>query len=200
MKFTTGLIIGVLIVSLFWILCNPLEDTIVPTSIKIERDTVRDTVYRDSFQYVDRIDGKPEIIPETLIIYRDTFFLKDTVFVYDDYFNKYVYSDTLKNDSDALVFIRDTIYMNKLYNRFSDVQIFNTTITKIIPGNDVFLTLGGFYITNPSLNSFGLKTGLESAKNEINFGIGTDKTFLFEYERKFNLKPLNFRQWLKKRQ
>lgn len=174
--------------------CNPPEDP----SVIIEKDTIKYTVYEDSLVYVAKIDGKPDIIPDTLIVYRDTLFLTDTVFVYNDYFNKHVYSDTLKNDSNAFIYIRDTVYRNRLLNRFTDIRIINTNKTEIIPRNDHFVTLGGFLITSPNITSVGLRTGLQNDKNEFNLGIGTNKTYIFDYSRKFNLKPLNFNPWKKR--
>jgi hypothetical protein len=174
--------------------CNGSPDP----DVIIEKDTIKYTVYEDSLVYVAKIDGKPDKIPDTLIIYRDTLFLTDTVFVYNDYFNKYVYADTLRNDTNAFIFIRDTIYRNKLYNRFADIRIINTNKTEIIPGNDRFVSLGAFYVYNPNVSSIGIKTSLENDKNEFSFGIGTDKIYLFEYSRKFHLKPLNFKSWKKR--
>jgi hypothetical protein len=199
MKFTTGLVIGVLIAVVVCFgsdfFCNPPDP--IPEII-IEIDTVRDTIYRDSIQYVDAVDGKPDIIPDTVIVYRDTLLLTDTVFVYDDYFVKYVYADTLKNDSSAFIFVRDTIYRNRLFNRYADIEVYNTHTTQIIPKNDRFVTLGAFFVSNPNVNSFGLKTGLENAKNDFEVGIGTNKTYLFTYGRKFELKPLKLKPWLKR--
>ena len=196
MKLALGLIIGVLIASTFFFICNPVPDP------EIIKETIRTTKYKENPKPIAEIPSKPEKIPDTLLIYKDTLyiyadtlFLTDTVFVYDDYFVKRVYEDTLHNDSNAFVFVRDSVYRNRLLNRFSDVQIFKES--RIIPGNPLFLSLGAFYVTNPLFNSAGLKAGFENDKNEFNAGFGTGKTFLFEYERKFNIKPLKLKPWYK---
>ena len=69
----------------------------------------------------------------------DTVVLKsriDTLAILKDYYNKYVYQDTLKLDSLGYVVIMDTISQNKIFSRRFDSQILipTTTIT-----NDIYL-------------------------------------------------------------
>lgn len=75
----------------------------------------------------------------------DTVVLKsriDTLAILKDYYNKYVYQDTLKLDSLGYVVIMDTISQNKIFSRRFDSQILipTTTIT-----NDIYLNQSKFF-------------------------------------------------------
>lgn len=75
----------------------------------------------------------------------DTVVLKsriDTLAILKDYYNKYVYQDTLKLDSLGYVVIMDTISQNKIFSRKFDSQILipTTTIT-----NDIYLNQSKFF-------------------------------------------------------
>lgn len=75
----------------------------------------------------------------------DTVVLKsriDTLAILKDYYNKYVYQDTLKLDSLGYVVIMDTSSQNKIFSRRFDSQILipTTTIT-----NDIYLNQSKFF-------------------------------------------------------
>jgi len=48
----------------------------------------------------------------------------DTIYILRDYFTKYYYTDTIRNDSQALIVINDTLYRNRIKSRYSQIKLF----------------------------------------------------------------------------
>lgn len=97
----------------------------------VVHDTVTDTVIIESVSY------KP------YYVYKDTGSTKyiilpiDTLKVISDYYSKYFCTDTLQNDSNALIIVEDTILMNRIVSRKSLVQVYPRTLsqTKLVTIN-----------------------------------------------------------------
>lgn len=69
--------------------------------------------------------------------------------MYQDYYSRIVYNDTLKDDTSALITLIDTVYQNRLQKRILGFQnkratsiITNTTIIGEIPRNKFYLGAG----------------------------------------------------------
>ena len=97
--------------------------------VKVIRKTIK--------HHISRNNPEPDsIIFDTLIQYK-TKHLKDTIFIYDtiyiikdvvnDYFAKVHYPDTLLDDSIGLITVSDTIFMNRLLSRESNIYIYSKT-------------------------------------------------------------------------
>jgi hypothetical protein len=91
--------------------------------VEVDIVTEHDTVYRDTGSVVT-------VHPDPEIVYRDTGSIKKVkvpvdsaklvekyLALHKDFYTKNIYQDTLKDDTSALVVIRDTVYMNELKNR-----------------------------------------------------------------------------------
>ena len=97
----------------------------------------------------------------------------DTVFVVNDYNSKYVYNDSLKNDTLSL-YINDIIFKNKLLSRnikytikFPIVTINNT----VIKNKNEFYTGVGLVGSNTGINYFGPEFLLRTKKKSV-YGLG----------------------------
>lgn len=142
-------IIGVMAVILcFFIFRKPNIDT--------EIITIHDTIHDDSTYEV--------LIPKPYPVYKDTGSIKwkdvDTSEILKDYYTKYYYIDTLKDDTSAFIQINDIVTENKLQDRKLIFQnrkpiIINTTITNIgeIPSTKFYLGAGFKTDINPILNN-----------------------------------------------
>lgn len=95
----------------------------------------------------------------------DTDYVKihDTVEVLTDYMRKYAYSDTIKIDTNKIVYIQDTISQNKILGRSVGLNIQEKTIyiTKTIQPKDKTALYFGFLTDlRQSNNQFGVGVGL----------------------------------------
>jgi hypothetical protein len=88
--------------------------------------------------------------------------IHDTVEVLTDYMRKYAYSDTIKIDTNNVVFIHDTVTQNKIVGRSVGLNIQEKTIyiTKTITPKDKT----AFY--------FGFLTDLRQENNQLGVGVG----------------------------
>ena len=124
----------------------------------------------------------PETIysePEIIMIPPDSNCIAEWINLYSNYSQTLVYSDTLKDDSSALVIVVDTILKNKLYGR--SFGFMNRRATEIIINNyttivrnDNGLYVGGGFVGN----KFGGEVSV--IRNRFEFDIGTyDKEVKF---------------------
>jgi hypothetical protein len=116
-----------------------------------------DTVYsKDTIVKFKR--GK-DIPFEIYRVLEDT--IHDTVQIISDYSLKYVYSDTIRQDSSTF-YIKDTIYHNAIQSREFKAQIAYKTIYQTTT------------ITNPEQNAIylGFLTDLRAFDNKVGLGVG----------------------------
>ena len=139
---------------------SPNNDTI--TTI----DTVYHTVTKEVATYIPKYTTKIKYI-------HDVTSTIDTVFVVNDYNSKYVYNDSLKNDTLSL-YINDIIFKNKLLYRnikyiikFPTVTINNT----VIKNKNEFYTGVGLVGSNTGINYFGPEFLLRTKKKSV-YGLG----------------------------
>jgi hypothetical protein len=86
----------------------------------------------------------------------------DTIEVLSDYMRKYAYSDTVKLDTNKIVYITDTITQNKIVGRSVGLNIQEKTIyiTKTIQPKD------------KTALYFGFLTDLRQGNNQLGVGVG----------------------------
>lgn len=160
--------------------------------VKIVRqtDTIKTTVFRDNLKYRDVIKHIPgEIVRDTVFLF-DTLKLTDTVFVYNDYLTKYYYADTLQNDNYAKIIVKDTIYLNKIYKRNADIEIFRQQ-----PKKRIGIFVGGYSLINNNA-VIGINAGIIKGRNIISVGYASDKSILINYSYEFKL---NTKKWNRKK-
>ena len=119
----------------------------------------RDTVYKDTIIYKDNyIPSPPKIVKEIVEIPADV----DTLAILTDYYQKYVYNDTITNidGEGSMAFIKDTVTQNKIVSREAKFDIKNKTITETITvkePNKLKVFVGGGI--DFGTNDFGLTGG-----------------------------------------
>lgn len=144
---------------------KPIDKEIVKTNTVTNTvyDTITNTVTLYTPKYINVV--KTEL--KTVYI--------DTNTVVEDYFNTYVYSDTIKRDSINFI-INDSISENKIKSRFIDYELIyphtTTTITNDVIVNKNKLFFGGEVgVSKTSLEmiqvGFLLKT-----KKDVLYGVG----------------------------
>lgn len=123
-----------------------------------------DTVYKDTIIYKDNyIPSPPKIVKEVVEIPADV----DTLAILTDYYQKYVYNDTITNidGEGSMAFIKDTVTQNKIVSREAKFNIKNKTITETIT------------VKEPERTKVFVGGGLEFGTN--NFGLnGASAGFL----------------------
>jgi len=144
-KYFNWIIIGVMTIVIILLLftCDRKCPEITTTTI-----TIHDTIEGDSVPYL-------VYCPRPIYVYRDTGSTKyvgiDTTEIIYDYFSEKYYSDTIKDDTSALIVLNEVITQNDIYKRnfwFQNRRI--TTINTItttetigeIPRNKVYLGVG----------------------------------------------------------
>ena len=138
----------------------PKNDTI--TTI----DTVYHTVTKEVATYIPKYTTKIKYI-------HDVTSTIDTVFVVNDYSSKYVYNDSLKNDTLSL-YINDIIFKNKLLSRNIKYTIKFPTVTinnTVIKNKNEFYTGVGLVGSNTGINYFGPEFLLRTKKKSV-YGLG----------------------------
>jgi hypothetical protein len=139
---------------------SPNNDTI--TTI----DTVYHTVIKEVATYIPKYTTKIKYI-------HDVTSTIDTVFVVNDYNSKYVYNDSLKNDTLSL-YINDIIFKNKLLSRNIKYTIKFPTVTinnTVIKNKNEFYTGVGLVGSNTGINYFGPEFLLRTKKKSV-YGLG----------------------------
>lgn len=154
-----------------------------------EGTTTSDTIIvpGDPYPVYDTLE-KP--VPYQVLVPGDSFWRDvDTAVIlqkckemYQDYYSRIVYNDTLKNDTSALIILIDTVYQNRLQKRILGFQnrratsiITNTTIIGEIPRNKFYLGAGidgeinPFY-RDPTLTLNGLLVMKKRWAYEVEFG------------------------------
>jgi ABC-type sugar transport system permease subunit len=174
-------IILVAIVFVLWLLFFKNSSYIPPkadfTNMRNYRKIVEvhDTVYQQK-TFTKYKKGKDI---QSYIILTDTeqVYVHDTVHILSDYMRKYVYSDTINQDSNNFV-ITDTISQNKILSRSFEAKITKKTIvSKVLyvekPKNALYLGFrgdfrqdNGLVVLSPSL--------ILSVKNKALIGFGLD--------------------------
>ena len=126
----------------------PEPITITKTTVKTDTVVTYKTIEKSTKVYIPKYTTK--IISKTLPI------SIDTIAILNDYYSKYVYQDTIKNDS-VKIYILDTISKNKIQNRKVKYIITHPTIT----------------VTNTITNNIEVK---QKTQLYFGFGIGANKT------------------------
>jgi hypothetical protein len=162
-----------------------------PTYNKGSVTIVRDTVYQQKTftKYKKGNDIHSYTILTDSVQIPVQFTVHDTIEVLTDYMRKYAYSDTIKIDSNNIVFIQDTISQNKILGRGFSAKLSEKTIIEtrtITPKvkNALYLGIitdfrqdktidnlgiGAIYrVKNKALIGLNLKTG-ESVKYGFGF-------------------------------
>lgn len=151
----------------------------------IIKTTIKKHISKKNLIPADTIYPEPELITQTKFIF-DTIFIYDTIYTVSDividYFTKYNIKDTIRLDTAGTVFLNDSITQNCLYYRGIDYEIYS--YTKIVQDKKHFKAfLGTFYVQNDIFNSIGAEVSVSVKRNMFTAGIGTNKTYLFNYKR-----------------
>lgn len=162
------LIIAILvIVILLQKSCSGGSKVTVPNNDTITTiDTVYHTVTKEVATYIPKYTTKIKYI-------HDVTSTIDTVFVVNDYNSKYVYNDSLKNDTLSL-YINDIIFKNKLLSRNIKYTIKFPTVTinnTVIKNKNEFYTGVGLVGSNTGINYFGPEFLLRTKKKSV-YGLG----------------------------
>ena len=162
------LIIAILvIVILLQKSCSGGSKVTVPNNDTITTiDTVYHTVTKEVATYIPKYTTKIKYI-------HDVISTIDTVFVVNDYNSKYVYNDSLKNDTLSL-YINDIIFKNKLLSRNIKYTIKFPTVTinnTVIKNKNEFYTGVGLVGSNTGINYFGPEFLLRTKKKSV-YGLG----------------------------
>ena len=166
------LIIAILvIVILLQKSCSGGSKVTVPNNDTITTiDTVYHTVTKEVATYIPKYTTKIKYI-------HDVTSTIDTVFVVNDYNSKYVYNDSLKNDTLSL-YINDIIFKNKLLSRNIKYTIKFPTVTinnTVIKNKNEFYTGVGLVGSNTGINYFGPEFLLRTKKKSVyGLGVGID--------------------------
>lgn len=178
--FAIGLIIGFLLLRS----CGPVKEKVITLSDTIYGDSIPYVVYRDKPVPYKVLVPSGRFNPPYNTLPKDTFYMIDTIEVLDDYSSAYFYSDTLKDDTSALIVLNEQITENKIEYReliFQNRKL--TTINHHYPANKNKLHLGAIgTLTGVSAeigysykaNQFGLIYGIQG------FGLGY-RRMVFEW-------------------
>ena len=180
-----NLVIAVLLVVVALFLFS--EPTYNKGSVTIVRDTVYQQKTFTKYKKGNQIHSYTILTDSVQIPVQFT--VHDTIEVLTDYMRKYAYSDTIKIDSNNIVFIQDTISQNKILGRGFSAKLSEKTIIEtrtITPKvkNALYLGIitdfrqdktidnlgiGAIYrVKNKALIGLNLKTG-ESVKYGFGF-------------------------------
>ncbi len=121
---------------------------------------VRDTVYQQkTFTKYKKGNDIQSYIIKTDSVYIP---IHDTVQVLTDYMRKYAYSDTIRFDTNNIVYIQDTVIQNKIVGRSVGLNIQEKTIyiTKTIQPKDKTAVY------------FGFLTDLRQENKQLGVGVG----------------------------
>lgn len=132
------------------------EDPADDVALRTETDTMwlpGDSIPADT----EYLLGEPLIFWDDSIIYLDT--EVDTMAILADYLARLVYTDTIRNDSSALIVVKDTITRNRIISR--QVSFQNRRQTSVI-----------FNTTNITYENIGVFGGMMAIGNSGRFGIG----------------------------
>jgi hypothetical protein len=117
-------------------------------------------------------------VPESMekIIYHTT--PADTAKIIEDYFSKLYYSDTLINDTTALIIVKDSVLQNRIVSRSWEfqnrrpVQLI-TTLTPVVPERNK-LKFGAGLAIGGNMQNFELAPGIILNKNKTAFTLSYD--------------------------
>ena len=144
--------------------CNPVK----------EREAIKtDTIYGDSIPYMVY-----QGIPQPYAVHHwhtDSFIQIDTQKVIIEHFASNEYSDTLKNDTSALIVLNEVIERNKIASReliFQNRRV--TAINHIYPEKVNRLHLGG----HVGLNVVGVELGYTRKENTLRLGYSSQGIYL----------------------
>jgi hypothetical protein len=150
--------------------------------------TVHDTIPGDSVPYL-------VYCPKPIYVYRDTGSTKykdiDTTDIIYDYFSEKYYSDTIKNDTSALIVLNEVITQNDIYKRSFWFQNRRKTSITTTTTNEI--------IGEIPRNKFYLGAGIEGEVNPffrdptitLNGLLVMKKRWAYEVEVGFPLKNIN---------
>ena len=171
MKITYPIIILILIAIIF--LQRECNSPIKPDTIIIH-DTINysDTIYKPKpyevikYQYKNIHHYKIDTVID--------FALVDTMAILSDYFAKYVYKDTILNDTNGFITIYDTITKNRILSRSVHKKFYPTTYTVTTPikhRTKVYIGFGA----NGWLDKFGVSINMALlTKQDHLYSIGYD--------------------------
>ena len=126
------ILIAAVILSINYFICNDPKVII----------TEYDTIYKNIPVYtpipIGHLNTDQNIRPEYKLIIKtdttelidtiqriDTIYMTDTTGIVEDYFRKYVYKDTILNDSTGFIAVKDTVFMNSILSRSADIEIYH---------------------------------------------------------------------------
>lgn len=142
---------------------KPVAGTVI-TKIETKWDTIS----------IDKPIHIPKYITKTVIRYDTIFANIDTQTVLQEYYTKYLYSDTISLDSYGFITINDTLYKNSIISRqtYPKLYIPTTTITKdsLISTHEYYLGVGT-HISPGEINYIGGEFLFRSKSKKV-FAIG----------------------------
>lgn len=170
---------NILLVVVLIVAALAIKDRFFPsTVVKTKTVTVRDTVYQDTTIYKQL----PQPDPDTVVLMQvdtitkpadDSLIWERYIDLYQAHNNTYIYDDTLKNDTSALVAVRDTVKRNRLQSRELIYEnrrptVINRTTTNIVRKENKFFVGGeiGMNTAQPAL--------IYQSENDISYKIGYD--------------------------
>jgi len=135
-------LIGAIVVFILMKQCGPKNSVDVKY---LPGDSVPYTVYKDKPvpKIVTYRDTITDIITDTVIVDGDTVVIiepVDTTKILAEYYAKVEYNDTVKNDSSALIVIKEILYKNRIQDRL--VRFQNRRATAIVEQRTQALVAG----------------------------------------------------------
>ena len=165
-----------------------------PTYNKGSVTIVRDTVYQQKTftKYKKGKDFHSYTILTDSVQIPVQFTVHDTIEILTDYMRKYAYSDTIKIDSNNIVFIQDTISQNKILGRGFSAKLSEKTIIEtrtITPKvkNALYLGFTGDFRQDKTIDNLGVGL-IYKVKNKALIGLNLKTGHSVKYGVGFYLK------------
>lgn len=173
--------------------CNGEGNLNIQNNPKVitETETIIDTVTIVKNTYIPKWETK--IIRDTIEI--EKVLEVDTLLILREYFDKYVYLDTIKIDTIGFMTIEDTIYQNRVLYRkpMVNITIPTQTITLLQNNNEIEYYAGlGVRTTMDKYTWMGLEGAIKTKKgNLFLLGLGTDNQNKFSVGGSVHWKLIN---------
>lgn len=161
---TALLVVGILIGLLMFRSCGKDGVQMIPG--------LTDTIPGDSFPYIVYV-GKPtpyKVVKRDSFPYPDSIFVPVPVEVANDFYSAYFYSDTLKNDTSALIVLNEQVTQNTIeYRELIFQNNRPTIINHIYPTKNNRIHLG----VNGTLTGISAEIGYSYRANQFGLLYGT---------------------------
>lgn len=153
---------------------TPQTDTVVKTVV-VPADPV--------LVEIETVIPAPELIDTGLIIYQQQ--IIDTLAILEDYFRTRKYADTLLNDTSYRIVWNAVVYQNRLHDFHLQHQNLRNRVEHYTTLHIHHRKLygGGYFLAFADKSSVGLSASYTDQKNLYGLMIGTNKTYLFTWQR-----------------